>query len=69
MVKLNLTSFGKRRHYFKWRHYLKAKITINILLVSYTKEFKVVVRNATTRIAQHKQPKVTFLALAKQPRK
>ena len=43
MVKLNLTSFGKRKkisHYLS--HYLRLKIMLSILGVPYTKEFVVV---------------------------
>lgn len=35
MIKLNLTLFGQRR---KLSYYLRLKITLNILDVSYTKE-------------------------------
>ena len=38
MTKLNLTSFGRPK---KLSHYLRLKITLNILVVSYTKEFAV----------------------------
>ena len=38
MAKLNLTSFGRPK---KLSHYLRLKITLNILVVSYTKEFAV----------------------------
>ena len=36
MVKLNLTSFGLRRNL---RRYYRLKITLNVLVVSYAKEF------------------------------
>ena len=39
MAKLNLTSFGLPK---KLSHYLRLKITLKILVVSYTKEFAVV---------------------------
>ena len=39
MEKLNLTSFGQQR---QLSHYSKLKITLNILVVLYTKEFVVV---------------------------
>ena len=38
MAKLNLTSFGRPK---KLSHYLRLKITLNILVVSYTKEFAI----------------------------
>ena len=56
MEKLNLTSLGKRG---KLTHYSKLKIRLNILVVLYTKEFVVIgetIRNAVTRIDEHKQP-------------
>ena len=43
MAKLNLTSFLERKkisHYLS--NYLRLKIMLNILIVSYTKEFQVV---------------------------
>ena len=60
MKKLNLTSFGLRR---KLSHYLKLKITVNILVVLYTIELVVAeiyvgetTKNAIARVDEHKQP-------------